>query len=603
MLRAMRRNMKIIMLAVAVSFIGLMVFQWGMDITGRSNPQRVGEVGRVNGRVISYQEWTQTFRTLSDQARQQKGSALNDQELELLEDQTWSLLVSRILVDQELRRLGIKVTDDEIRLAFQTTPPPWLASNELFQTNGEFDYEKYRAFFSQAAADPQLLAAIEEYYRDELPRAKLREQIVTGIYVSDSELWAQYRDRTEQVQLRYVVFDPEVWIADSAVSVSEDDVRRSYEAHREDFKQPELAEVMMAAVSRLPTAADSAAALERARRLRSELLGGADFAELARQNSADRGSASSGGDLGWFTRGDMAPRFEAAAFALAPGQLSEPVLTGFGYHLIELHEREGDRVHASHILIQISLGSLSEDEFFASVDRLERVALRSGLAAGLDSLGLQGRRVTLAKGSDFVPGLGQFGAVQQWAFHDSTAVGDLSPVYETEQGFYMFELVSRTPETYTSLPEVEPSIRRRVMLEKKQEAAARRAADVAGELRAGKSLTALAAEHGLQPQQSPLFTRLTFVPGIGRANAVIGTAFGLHEGEIAGPVEADGRLYFLEILAHAPADRTEFEAGKETMRAQVIMQRQQIAVDEWLSDLRERADIMDWRQQFFSPRS
>lgn len=603
MLRTMRRNTKIIMLVVAIAFVGLMVFQWGMDISGRSSPQFTGKIGVVNGTEISYQTWTVAYRNLTDQARQQKGSALNDRELDLIEDQTWEQLVNDILIAQEIRRQGIHVTDEEIRLAFQTSPPPWLRNNPLFQTGGEFDFEKYRAFFGGPAADPALLKQIEDYYRDVLPRLRLFELIASGIYVSDSELWQIYRDRNEQVQVKYVVIDPETQVADSDITLTEADLRRYYDQNRDDFRQPATAEVRLIEISRVPEAEDTAAALARAEQLRQEILGGGDFAALASEHSADRGSSPAGGDLGWFERGDMAPEFEQAAFELDVGQISEPVLTTFGYHLIKVTEKEDERVRASHILLPIQLRGDSEDRLLSTVDRMERVALREGLMAAADSVGVATRQVVLTSGSDFVPGMGAFGPAPQWAFHDSTAVGDISPVYETSQGFHVFELVERSPAGVLPFAEAEAAIRRRLMRDKKLETARLQADAWVKELQGGRSLDDLAAEYALQVQMSPKFTRLDFVPGLGQADPVIGAAFGLSLGEVAGPIESQRQLYFVELIERVEASREVYQAQKETLRAQVTAQRRQSAVEEWLRDLRERADIQDWRRQFFVPRS
>ncbi|NIR42536.1 MAG: hypothetical protein GWN08_00610 [Gemmatimonadetes bacterium] len=603
MLRAMRKNTKIIMLVVAVAFVGLMVFEWGMDVSGRSSPAATGEVGVVNGTPISYQAYNRTLRALTDQARQEKGAALNDQEIDQLEEQAWNQLVTRILVDQELKRLGIKVTDEEIRMAFQTSPPPWLMSNEMFQTGGEFDYEKYLDFFSGPAADPMLLLQIEEYYRDVLPRTRLMELVSTGVYVANSELWAIYRDRSEQVQVSYLAIDPELMVADEEVSVTEEELRRYYEENREEFRQPPTAEVTMVQVSRQPSRADTAAALERAQRMRSELLEGADFEAMAEEYSDDRASAEAGGDLGWFERGDMAPEFEEAAFRLEPGAISEPVQTNVGYHLIKVEEREDERVRASHILFSIALGGQSEDELLGRVDRMEAIGLRQGLQAAIDSLDLPSNRVTLSQESEFVPGMGPFGPAIEWAFHDSTYVGDLSPVYETGQGFVVFELESRSPESYLSFADAEPSIRRRVLQQKKLETAHWRAEEIEEKLAAGAVLEEVAAEENLQVQTTPLFTRLDFVPGLGQSNRVIGTAFGLERNEVAGPIESDGQLFFIRLDARVPASKQTFDARMENLRAQLTRQRQQTAVEEWLSDLRERAEIEDYRQELFTPRS
>jgi peptidyl-prolyl cis-trans isomerase D len=603
MLRSMRRNTKIIMLIVVLAFVGLMVFQWGMDISGRSNPRAVGEVGRVNGTPINYQVWTRTFRSLTDQAREQKGAALNDREIDLIEEQAWDQLLNQILIEQELEHQGITVTDEEIRLAFQTTPPPWLVDNELFQTGGEFDYDKYRAFFSGPAVDPALLVQIEEYYRTVLPRTRLLELIGSGIYVSDSELWSLYRDRNEQVRVRYAVFDPEIQVDDTEVAVTDEELRGYYEQHLEDFQQPASAEVLLVEFSRVPGPADSAAALETAGRIRADILDGADFAEQAAAHSGDRFSAAEGGNLGWFERGDMTPEFERAAFELAPGEISEPVLTPYGYHIITLTERETDRVRASHILIPIQLRGDSEDQLLASVDRLERIALASGLEVAVDSLGVPSRRITLAEGSDFVPGMGSFPPVCDWAFHDSTTAGELSRVYETDEGFHVFELLTRTTRAYLPFDDAEPAVRRRLLLEKKTETASWLAAQIGAEVRQGTPFEEVLGAHDLTIESSPLFTRLDFVAGLGQANTVIGTAFGLELNEIAGPVEADDRFFFLKVSERVEANRAEYEAVKEGLRAQLALQRQRTALDVWLADLREEAEIEDWRRQIFVPGS
>jgi len=557
----------------------------------------------LNGTSITYQVWTRTFRSLTDQAREQKGSALNDREIDLIEEQAWDQLVTQILIEQELKRQGITVTDEEIRLAFQTTPPPWLVENALFQTGGEFDYDKYRAFFSGPAVDPALLMQIEEYYRTVLPRTRLLELIGSGIYVSDSEVWGVYRDRNERVRLRYAVFDPEIQVDDSEVAVTEEELRRYYGEHLEDFQQPASAEVLLVEFSRVPGPADSAAALETARRIREQILGGADFAEQASMHSGDPASAGQGGDLGWFERGDMTPEFERAAFELAPGEISEPVLTPFGYHVIKVTEKQGDRVRASHILIPIRLRGDSEDQLLASVDRLERIALSSGLEVAIDSLGVASRRITLSEGSDFVPGLGLFSPVFEWAFHDSTTAGELSRVYETDRGFHVFELVTRTPEGYLPFDDAEPAVRRRLLLERKKDTASWLAAQIGAELKQGEPFAEVLEAHGLTIQSSPLFTRLDFVPGLGQGNAVIGTAFGLELNGIAGPVEADDRFCFLQVEERVEADREEYDLIKEDLRAQLTSQRQRTALDAWLADLWEEAKIEDWRQQIFTPRS
>jgi peptidyl-prolyl cis-trans isomerase D len=538
---------------------------------------------------------------MTNQARQAKGSALNDLDLDLIEEQAWNQIVNNILIEQELRRRGITVTDQDVIAAARDFPPPPFFNDPLFQTGGQFDYNKYLQFMSNL--DGLQLRQFEEYYRSILPEIRLRQQIASGIYVPDSELWAIYRDRTERIEFNFVALDPEITVDDGEVSVTEKDLRSYYDENLEDFRQPATADVYVVTLSRVPSPADSAAAQQRAEGIRQQLLDGADFAELATANSADRGSAELGGDLGWFGRNQMTPEFETAAFALEPGAISELVQTQYGYHVIKVAEKEEDRVQASHILIPIVLQGDSEDAFLSSADFIEDLSPDIGLVAAADSVGIGYAQITLSAESDFVTGLGSFGPAIFWAFHDSIAEGDVSRLYEVEDGFYVFELVERRPESYLAFVEAEPSLRRRVTLQKKKETVGWLADQVVGQITGGASLEQIAAEHGLFVQTSGMITRLDFVPGLGQANDVIGTAFGLEPNEIAGPIESDDRLYFIQVIDRSEADHTTFELSKEDMRAQLGFQRQQSALDEWLAALREDAAIEDWRSEFFIPRA
>ena len=125
------------------------------------------------------------------------------------------------------------------------------------------------------------------------------------------------------------------------VSITPEQVSSYYAANPDEFTQPESirASHILISVPEGAGAAEKTTARDRAAALREEALGGADFAALARENSDDEGSGAKGGDLGFFPRGSMVPPFEAAAFALGPGELSEVVESRFGYHVIRLTER------------------------------------------------------------------------------------------------------------------------------------------------------------------------------------------------------------------------------------------------------------------------
>lgn len=601
-MRALRENTHVIIIVLALAFVGLMIFEWGMDISGRSTGFPT-EVGSVDGTPITYEMWTRVYRNLSERAREQKGGRLTDEELREVEETAWDQIVSEILIQKELERLGIGVTEDEIRLAFRTTPPPWLISHPAFQTDGQFDYEKYREYFGSPAADRQLLLQIEDYYRDFLPRSRLVEQLALGVYVTDSEMWEMWRDRHERVRAEYVVLDPRARVPDDSVAVSEEEIRRAYEANRDEFRREAQAEVAVVSLLQQPTAQDTAAALARSRALRDSLRGGADFAELARRESADPGSRDAGGDLGFIRHDEVVAPFADAAFALAPGQISDPVMTPFGVHLIRVAERRGDEVRASHILIPISLGDESETELLQRVDRLEGIALRRGLQAAADSVGVPILRVVLSRGSDLVPGVGTLGTAVDWALHDSTFVDDVSPIYETRTGYHMLQLVERTPGGVPPLDEVRAAVERRVRLEKKKALTRESAEAIARAARDGMPLLDAARAHAADLRLTPLFTRLDFVPDLGQANRVIGAAFGLPLEQVGDVVEADDRFYILRVVQRVAASREEFEMQKEQQRATLTLQRRQLQWERYFHELRQKAKIVDHRREIFTPQS
>src|SRR5688572_21054698 len=115
MMQDLREKTKIVMIVVALSFVGLMVFDWGMDISGRSVGLQTGELGRVNGMGVTGQAYSLTYQRLYDQARQQAGGELSREQVRALEEQAFTEVVNSLLIQQEMQRRGINVTDAEIR--------------------------------------------------------------------------------------------------------------------------------------------------------------------------------------------------------------------------------------------------------------------------------------------------------------------------------------------------------------------------------------------------------------------------------------------------------------------------------------------------------
>jgi peptidyl-prolyl cis-trans isomerase D len=355
MMRTMRSIAPWIMAIVAVSFVGWMVFEVGMDVRGQASGAPLDEIARVNGQKIDVQTFYAAVRQAQEMAREQGAPTPRTlEEQRRLEDDVLEQLVQRILLDDEYRRHEITVTDEELRQALRLAPLPDLRQVEIFQTDGEFDLEKYQRYLF-SGADPGFALALEARYREELPRVKYFERIAMGANVSDATLWQVYRDQNDSATATMVALVPAVLVTDDEIEVSEEELQAYFDAHAEDFEQPPQAFLSYVTISREPDAADSATALERAQAIRGEILAGTDFEAVAARESADSANRDTGGDLGEVERGAFVPPFEEAALALRTGELSQPVLTRFGYHIIRLESRQGDTYHPRHILIPIEL--------------------------------------------------------------------------------------------------------------------------------------------------------------------------------------------------------------------------------------------------------
>jgi peptidyl-prolyl cis-trans isomerase D len=598
MMRQMRENTKWIMLVTALAFVALMVFDWGMDVTGRS-AGGLGEIGRVNGDPVMYDQYIATYRNLYDQLQQSQEQAVTSSQNRQLEEEAWNQVVTQILIQQELERRGIEVTDQEIREAALFAPPPGIQADPTFQTNGNFDLQKYQTFLS-TSQDEQFLLYLEAYYRDVLPRGKLLRQLTAGVYPTDQELWQDYRDRNEQVAVRFIALDPATRIPDTQVSVSDNEVREYYETHEDNFQRPAEAFVRVVTLPKTPLASDTAASRERAVALRQEILGGADFAEVASRESADPGSASQGGSLGTFGRNFMTPALEEAAFSAPVGQVTEPVETPFGFHLIRVDSRTADSVTASHILVPIQRTEDSELQLLSRADSLEETAEQQGLDATAQTLGLEVRNVSIQELLPFVDGVGQVGEGADWAIEEAVP-GDVSPLFETPQAYYLFELLSSTPAGVQSLEDARPTIEQVLRTQKKTALVLESGRALVERVRGGQPLGDVGAAEGLQVQEAGPFTRVEFVPVLGFQNAAIGTAFGLEQGEVSDPVAAGSQVFILEQVSHTPADSTQWEAQKETQRAQVAQMVQERRMASWLEELRATARIVDRRAQVLQP--
>lgn len=357
MFDAVRNNKKIVqvflvLIALPFAFFGVESFRdggAGVDVA------KVGEV------KISQQEFQQAVREQQDRLRAQLGEldpkVLDNPEFRqaILDD-----LIDQRLLFQEARKRHLFASDDAVRQAIMAV--------EAFQDNGQFSQQRYEALLSAQGMSP---AGFEAQVRQDLALQQLAgtigrsgivsqrvtdkvlalqsearhvqefvlpvENYVAKVKLEDGAAKKFYDENTEQfrtpdqAKVEYVVLTPE----SLAVEVSEAEIKAWYDGHKERYQQPEerrASHILIAAEKQ---------GKDKARQKAEEVLREvqakpAAFAELARKHSDDPGSASQGGDLGFFGRGMMVKPFEDATFALRDGEVSGIVESDFGFHIIKL---------------------------------------------------------------------------------------------------------------------------------------------------------------------------------------------------------------------------------------------------------------------------
>jgi peptidyl-prolyl cis-trans isomerase D len=471
---------------------------WGIQeyVGGGSDPV-VAKVGNVE---ITQRSMESSLNNYRNNLRQQFGGKIpeffND---DMLRQQVLNEMIQDALLSQQVNNLNIRAGDEMVRQQ--------IRSMEVFQRDGVFDKDEYeRVMRSQGrninaftenlrmSLGTGLLtnaistsAFVTDAEIDALIRRKNQQRVVSWLLIdsdsykdqveaSDSDIESYYNEnkqnfrRPERVKLEYVELNHAALSAD--ISVDEEALRASYEERKDEFKSPETRTTRHILIKVGGDVSDDDAKAE-AQKLLDEIKAGADFSELAKEHSDDKGSGSNGGDLGEVERGMMVKPFEDAAFALQQDQISELVRSRFGYHIIQVTKVEGGDLQSFDDVKQKLADEFKKreaDAFFG--EKYEQLAELSYADSGTlqttaDAIGVK------VQESDWVPRTGASGKfanekIIQAAFGDDVLnSGRNSDVLELEDDNYMVvRVANHEEETAKPLHEVSAGIRS--ILEKKQ---------------------------------------------------------------------------------------------------------------------------------------
>ncbi|HKU63311.1 MAG TPA: peptidylprolyl isomerase [Gemmatimonadales bacterium] len=590
MMQAFRNSAKV---AGAIFALLMLIFMatsvdWG-SLT------RSTSAGKINGRTVDARSYQQFVQQSIDNRQRESPASLTLEDRNQIEDQVWEQLIQNSVLDAEYRRRGITVTEDEIVDALRNSPPPEFRNVPEFQTDSQFDMAKYQRWLTSSVG-AQYLPALEAQYREQIERSKLLRVVTADIYLSDAALWEQYKDEHEQVKIALTAIIGRNAVPDSQVTITDADLAAYYKAHQEEFKRPRTAYLSFVALPRLTDASDTAEARARADSARKEIEGGAPFAEVAQRESADSASAAKGGDLGEWTKGTMDPAFDSVAFKLPLNTVSQPVLSQFGFHLIEITSRKGDKAKGRHILFPIEVSGEHRDRLDAQADSLERLGAEREDGAALDTVARalklsigktapvqQGTRVQI--GNLVVPDAGV------WAF-EGAKPGATSQVIEASYAFYVFRIDSLKPEGVPPLKEIRRTVEQQLKNERKAALARAVAQNYLKRVEGGQSMAEAAKAMNLPDKEFGPFSRVN--PPLNDP-IVVGAAFGLDVGQRSGVLDTKDGLYVIQVLEHTKADSAAFVKDREAYRAKLVDMARQDRVRGYLTALRQAAKVVDNR--------
>lgn len=370
MLDGIRANAQSLGVKLAFGIIIVVFVFWG--IGSYTGPK--GLVASVNGKNITEVEFQRAYAMMEDNLRRSIPN-LTQEMLESfqLEQRVLQSLIQEKLIEDEAERAGLTISAYELRALLEQLP--------YFQKDGKFDAEVYKEVLSKNHITPRQFET--DQAKSMLP-AKLQRLVTAGAYVSPSAVKAIFDYAAERRRVDYILFPASAHMDKAAPSeeeivktyeaqsasftvppsvnvefvrldpaamgdpsaVTEEELRAAYDARIAQYTEQEQIQARHILI-RVPANAPEAEvkkAEEQIRSLEARIRGGEDFAELAKQFGQD-GTAPQGGDLGWFAAGQMVPEFSKAAFALKEGEVSAPVRTQFGFHLIK---KEGHKAAVTH---------------------------------------------------------------------------------------------------------------------------------------------------------------------------------------------------------------------------------------------------------------
>jgi len=592
----LRKNTKAILWFTIAAFVGFIFLAWGMQMRmGSSRPRNL--VGKVNGRKITYSEYQREFESMASDFRRTKGREPSWAETQTIQQQAWENLVNRILLSQEARRRGIIVTPGEIVQTIRANPPSFLYNNPGFQTDGQFDYQKYLQALDNPGVD---WSPLENMVRETLPLNKLTTRVLAMAMVSEGEVRSEYERLHEKVDVSCLFLDPSAQQVDSS-EVSEERLREYYRTHESEFRIPEQIKVRYCLIERAPSEADELEVKDRLESIREDAVSGTDFAELARTFS-DAPSAAEGGKMGeWLARASLPRAVYEKLSQLEPGQVSAVFRDASGYRIVKMEgkrKKKGrEEFQLREIVMDVSPGAETVDSLRTLVRDLYDRSKKDGLATAALALGLPTRESNFLAKGQAPPELYEIREHLERLFAKNP--GELLPVQETSAGWVLAELAEKNPQKLAPFEKVKQSVRDKLVEEVRREKTRALGNEILSDLRSGKTMEKVAEKWGVPLKNPEPFTRTDVVPLWGDEPELVGTCFGMETGDTSDLIPTKRGYYIVRVNKTIGFAEKDYEKDKDQLRENILRAKQSLILRQWLTSLRDQAKISDYRQQFY----
>lgn len=598
-MKAMRSQMKLIMWIVAIAMVvgfGFIITGTGGNLGKSQSKLSQGIVGEVNGQAISLRQFQEKVRQNQQNYVQQSGNEPDEATAKQIENETWQSLVEEMLLQQAYRNLGIKIYDDEVVSIIRNNPPQELRTNENLMTNGAFDIQKYHAFISHPQSMPWLLE-YEGQIKKQLPLQKLRLQLISGIRVTDQELKEAFVDKFDKVKVSYIAV-PLGAFYNPNQEIAADQIAEYYKAHQSEFEAPERASLEFVAFPQIPTEKDLNAIKEKIQDIYKEVVTpGADFAELAMSYSEDPGTADKGGDLGFFGKGQMIPEFEKVAFEMAPGKISQPFQTQFGWHIVKVEEKKTEKgkpmVRARHILLRSKASEETMSDLRIRADQFAETAKKEDFEKAAAEQNLEVVKTGFFARGSYIPRLGSMPELANFAFEERK--GKISPVLDNGQSYVVAMVVDHRKKGIQPLADAEQLIKAKILLERAKAEAGAMAQNIRSQISKPADMDRVAKTANTKLETTGEFSRSDFVPNVGNQNEFFAASFGIAPGTVSGPVVTDQAVYIIRVDSHNPISQELFNQEAAKLEQQLMQRKQNEALQNWYQGLQQDALIKDYR--------